>query len=259
MKLLNKNKKVLTRTMESFADKESPQPKKTREFSADFPDCKNFQIGPCAFYILDFKNNKFLHMDDRIEQITGIPANEYLNRKPAETIGEVADPAHIEAIAEYINKTMELLDESSSGDEMIASIEHNVITRDGQPKRIISQFYPVVFNDMGRPAINKGRVIDITHIRNDGLPRMFVMKNNRIIYEETAQPESVIRGGDINLTKTEIELIRLLSEGNTSQQIAEKMNISILTVYTHRKNIRNKTHQEMNRLISVLKDKGILK
>jgi DNA-binding CsgD family transcriptional regulator len=85
------------------------------------------------------------------------------------------------------------------------------------------------------------------------------MKNNRIIYEETAQPESVIRGGDINLTKTEIELIRLLSEGNTSQQIAEKMNISILTVYTHRKNIRNKTHQETNRLISILKDKGILK
>lgn len=43
------------------------------------------------------------------------------------------------------------------------------------------------------------------------------------------------------LGKREIEIIRLISEGLTSDQIAEKLFISIHTVKTHRKNILRKT------------------
>ena len=44
-----------------------------------------------------------------------------------------------------------------------------------------------------------------------------------------------------SLGKREIEIIRLVSEGLTSDQIAEKLFISIHTVKTHRKNILRKT------------------
>ncbi len=43
------------------------------------------------------------------------------------------------------------------------------------------------------------------------------------------------------LGKREIEIIRLISEGLTSDQIAEKLFISVHTVKTHRKNILRKT------------------
>ena len=43
-----------------------------------------------------------------------------------------------------------------------------------------------------------------------------------------------------NLTEREIEIIKLIAEKYTNQEIAEKLFISIHTVYTHRKNIMKK-------------------
>ncbi len=42
------------------------------------------------------------------------------------------------------------------------------------------------------------------------------------------------------ITNREIEIIKLLLEGKTSQHIAEKLNISYFTVTTHRRNINKK-------------------
>lgn len=42
------------------------------------------------------------------------------------------------------------------------------------------------------------------------------------------------------LTKTEMNLFLLICKGHTNQQIAEKLNVSIHTVETHRSNIKNK-------------------
>jgi DNA-binding NarL/FixJ family response regulator len=42
------------------------------------------------------------------------------------------------------------------------------------------------------------------------------------------------------LSVRELEIVRLLSEGNTSQEIADKLNVSYHTVTTHTKNIRKK-------------------
>lgn len=44
----------------------------------------------------------------------------------------------------------------------------------------------------------------------------------------------------LHLTQRELEIIRLIKEGNTSQQIADNLHISLLTVDTHRKNIIHK-------------------
>ena len=52
------------------------------------------------------------------------------------------------------------------------------------------------------------------------------------------------------LSKREIEVIKLLSEGFTSKEIAEKMFISELTIQTHRKNILSKLNvKNTNQLI----------
>ena len=45
-----------------------------------------------------------------------------------------------------------------------------------------------------------------------------------------------------NLTKREIEIVKLMSMSKASEEIAEELNISPLTVATHRKNIYRKTN-----------------
>lgn len=52
------------------------------------------------------------------------------------------------------------------------------------------------------------------------------------------------------LTKREIEIIEQISKGKCSKEIANKLFISVRTVETHRKNIKNKLG--MNNFYSVI-------
>ncbi len=75
---------------------------------------------------------------------------------------------------------------------------------------------------------------------------------------EFANPEMVIKSPSIIYTSKEIRLIKLTSDGFRIKEIANKMNISVSTVYTHRKNIRLKSEKEMNQVINEMKMKGII-
>ena len=46
------------------------------------------------------------------------------------------------------------------------------------------------------------------------------------------------------LTRREIEITKLIIDGNTDKEIANKLGISFLTVRTHHKNILTKTQQK---------------
>lgn len=61
------------------------------------------------------------------------------------------------------------------------------------------------------------------------------------------------------LTNREFEIIKLIAHGYTSEQIAEKLFISVHTVNTHRKNILNKSEKNhLSDYIYDLKDQGLL-
>lgn len=61
------------------------------------------------------------------------------------------------------------------------------------------------------------------------------------------------------LTKREFEIIELIADGNTSEQIAEKLFLSKHTVDTHRRNILTKSEKaHLSDYIYNLKDQGLL-
>jgi len=60
-------------------------------------------------------------------------------------------------------------------------------------------------------------------------------------------------------TRREFEIIRLIEEGLSSEQIAEKLFLSVYTVNTHRRNILKKTEKaHISELIYDLKDRGVI-
>jgi DNA-binding CsgD family transcriptional regulator len=66
-------------------------------------------------------------------------------------------------------------------------------------------------------------------------------KNSDGVYQLMLEGTSDKRIYDLKLTTREIEIINLISRGNTNQEIAERLVISLHTVQTHRKNIMKKT------------------
>ena len=241
-----------------FSSSKSSKRTENPESELIFSDPGQFQIGPSAYFLYNLTTGSFKEMDAAVEDISGIPAQEFIQRQASETITDMADLSHIEAIGHFIKKSFEYLAQQTSEDKISANIEHNIISRNGTRKRILVQYSPTGFNSKGEPVYNRGCITDITHIRNDGLPRLYLFKNNQLVHEESANPESVVKNSDIPLSKTEIRILQLISEGLIAKEIADKMEISISTLYKHRKNIKSKMGQDITRIISILKEKGMI-
>ena len=62
-----------------------------------------------------------------------------------------------------------------------------------------------------------------------------------------------------SFTKREFEIINCIAEGLDSQQIAEKLFLSIYTINTHRRNIVSKTGKRTTlELVIELKERGVI-
>jgi DNA-binding NarL/FixJ family response regulator len=67
-------------------------------------------------------------------------------------------------------------------------------------------------------------------------------KITEILINEYLEPEEKIASPRLELTERELEILKLIAEGNTTRNISEKTFISIKTVGTHKQNILEKLH-----------------
>jgi PAS domain S-box-containing protein len=88
-------------------------------------------------------------------------------------------------------------------------------------------------------------MIIIAHHSKDNPP-----KNNSTEENDKNVYRNIRTGSEIPLTKRELEIIKLITEEHSNQEIAEKLFISVRTVETHRRNIMQKLH--INSVISLV-------
>lgn len=101
---------------------------------------------------------------------------------------------------------------------------------------------PVLFSGssiLDDKGFTKGMILIANHhpVENN-----FGESTNQINIEKEANHQNIKTLGEIPLTKREREIMKLIAEEQSNQEIAEKLFISIRTVETHRKNIMQKLH-----------------
>lgn len=80
---------------------------------------------------------------------------------------------------------------------------------------------------------------------------------NFILERSFAKPEDC---SPTPLTPREIQIVRLVANGKIAKEIADELNLSTHTIYTHRKNIMNKLElKSASELILYAVEKGIVK
>lgn len=67
-----------------------------------------------------------------------------------------------------------------------------------------------------------------------------IMQLRKHGHEMTHHPVTVQQGAERDLSPREIEVLVLLTKGLINKEIADKLNISLTTVISHRKNITEK-------------------
>lgn len=72
-------------------------------------------------------------------------------------------------------------------------------------------------------------------------------------------PDAALLKEGYNFTNRELEILKLIAAGLGSEQIADKLHLSVNTVNTHRRNILNKTkNSNTHELVIELMEKGML-
>lgn len=218
------------------------------------------EVGPSALFIYDNRKKNFLFIEDSIEIITGFSPDEIINMGSAEFMNQIIVDEHVIPISYLAQKIYLSHYHKSKIENASANLEHNFIPRNGknETRRMLYIYTPAIWNDQEKPMVNVGRIMDITHLSKMGFPRITIIKNNRIIYQEEAQSRYLNGKNNFGLTKKELEIISSIGSGLNNKDIAKTMNTSIATVYTHRKNIKEKTGKNMTLLINELRERGLI-
>jgi PAS domain-containing protein len=260
MKNMEKKKKEIILRSITLNNEQVNEVVKTSECNQNLnvESFENFPIGTQVSFRYNIAESIFIDINSDIEKLTGIPKSEVLEEDGASLFAEIVPEENIEALGDLIQKSYGICKQYSQSKSVVINIDFSIKTRDKKNKRILSQYRPVAFSETGYPLQTTGYWTDITHMKKDGLPVLFAVIDNKIEFVEFANPEYLIKSPNIIFTSKEIEVIKMTSDGHRIKEIADKMKISISTVYTHRKNIKMKSEKEMNQVINELKSKGII-
>ncbi|MEL7144947.1 MAG: LuxR C-terminal-related transcriptional regulator [Bacteroidota bacterium] len=100
------------------------------------------------------------------------------------------------------------------------------------------EYQVVEFDESKKPLLCLGWVSDVSFATEPQYVSIAVSHNNSGEGELVHQQRFNYR--DEILSNREIQIVRLLVEGNTSQDVADELSISVKTVNNHRQNILRK-------------------
>ena len=201
-----------------------------------------FCPGPYYFFIPNFFDLRFEYVDPKIESMLGIQPGTFNVEKLIELMHpEDAEQMQFKELAavEFFFKRIPL--------EQLpfykASYTFRLKDQHGQWKSILHQSLTINITG-GR--IHRTLVVhtDISHLNM--LPNTRIsfigIKGRPSFFSLSTDPNTLLQPEDLwNVSSRELEIIKFLSEGYSSKQIAEYLSISAHTVDTHRRNLLQKT------------------
>lgn len=193
--------------------------------------------------ILDLQEKKYLYLNDANENLTGIPNEEFLTKGLFFTYSKIHpwDLLHLTFITRKVTNELAGM---SLENRLNSKFSYDIRYR--HPKkgyiRVQQNILPVSFTENGKNAIIIIHSSDISDVKKS------TNMQYHFGYWENEKFKQLIKGktdayGNV-LSDRELEVLNLLSEGNTSSQVADQLFLSPDTVRTHTKNILQKTESK---------------
>lgn len=215
---------------------------------------------PSCLFLYNNKIQRFHFMEESSSKVLNFPAEDILKMSAVEFLNNLIVEEQTIPATYLGSKIRSSFYDRKTIENASINLELNIHpgNKPNEIRRLLVLFRPTHWNEDGKPMLNMGKMYDITHLSKMGPPRLIIIRNNRIIYKEEAECEYLTKENNFGLTVKELELIAMISRGMDNKAIAKKMNSSIATIYTHRKNIKGKTKKSMVSLISELKERGLI-
>ena len=211
-----------------------------------------FASGNCFYFIMNFVDMKFDFISKSVFSVLGMTPQKatlqgLLNSWHPEDLEtmSIKEPLIFEFLYNYVKPTD------------IPHYKVSYINRlknfDGTYKKILHQSSTISVSNDNKIEKTFCVETDVSHLN---IPMSntitFLGINGRKSYIcDDLKSFKPLEKRKINLTRRELQVVSLTSKGFSSKEIAEKLNVSVHTIYTHKRNIiRNHEYSNLTQLIS---------
>lgn len=228
------------------------------------PQFRQFMASsPVVTYVINHATSCYEFFSENSIRVTGYPSEEFIRGGVRFGMG-ITDEAYMDHVGSFlIPKVFQFAEKYARLNELNRiqfSYNYRIRRKDGTKIWILQLMSVIEADEDGNPLLTLFHLMDITHLKKDHRVDFCISRRNDqgvydVVYMESYPHEN---GSGCVLSPREIEILTLLSKGESSKLIADKLNISVHTVNNHRKRMLEKTGcKNTSELINYGRCKGI--
>lgn len=193
-----------------------------------------------ALAILDIRTMQYPLILGDVEKVCGW-SSEYFYKVGVEGFVNhflPKDQLGLNEISKQINAYVPTLNQEQLK-KFRAIYDCQMVGEDGKIRRVCQESIALKTDTNGNISYFLAYVSDISHFKRDGKQHIHLSGGNKNLLFEISNDTNICNQLSF-LSKRESEIAQLLGKGLLSEQIAEKLHVSLNTVHTHRQNMLRK-------------------
>ncbi|MET0637332.1 MAG: LuxR C-terminal-related transcriptional regulator [Chitinophagaceae bacterium] len=211
-----------------------------------------FMPGDYYYYIFNVREGAFEFVSEEAVKVLGYQPGELTVPFIIEQIHPDDQPWFLN----YENKLVEFFSDPSRISHYKVRYDYRLKKKNGDYIRILQQVVTIQ-EENGAVVRTLGIHTDISHLKLNGAPVLSLIGLNGAPSYYDVEVEKKFKTSISGLTRREMEIIRMLAKGQSSDVIGKTFSISKQTVDTHRKNLLKKTGcTNSAELVSIALKKG---
>ena len=202
-----------------------------------------FSVGPSYYYVIDFYDMSVSNISSGFEKAHGVPSKEIQN---IDNILSLIHPDDIDHVSRTEESVIRMFREI--GWEKLLRYKVNYCfrfkTADGNYKLFLHQALMLTLDKDGGIGKSLNIHTDISHLTSENnYTFSLVSIDGEPSYTDIqVSPQvKILKSSSVSYSKRELEVLRLISDGCTNIEIAQKLYIAVDTVKNHRKKILEKS------------------
>lgn len=197
---------------------------------------------PCAMYMLNLQQEEFIYMSNEITALLGYSSEEFTGNSFLKYVDYFHAEDRITFRSQLFENFVNYLKSKKKQEihQLKFAVNYRVKNTDGEYVKILDQFTVLKSDKSKNPIIILGVLSDISNHKHDN--NMVLTIHNPSTHNEKEVKKSVntIFHNKPTFTLRQKEIIELIRNGNSSKEIAQKLELSLHTVHAHRRKLLDK-------------------